>query len=342
MTENRPFFSVVVPVYNSEKYLNECLESVFAQSCDDFELILVDDASKDQSGIICETWKEKYPDKVQVIHQENTGVYIAKRNGIKAANGRYIYVMDNDDLIVSKNAFECIKGKIEESHCDLVIFNATDNLETVHRLGNIPFNSGEVFEGERLSILYDEFLRTKNLHHIWMMVFGRELFDKDYSYSEEFRMLRDGPMLILPILSSASKVLYLTDIFYYWRIQNQNSASKHYDVVNFYRSVQCLHKRVLAYSKEWKYKSSSTDSLVRSNYVMDICIAAIKARSIAPTASMTRREFIRTLADDDMFRAEYTTKNLEGYRKIIASALYHRQYWLINLLSSTVGLLKRR
>ena len=342
MTENKPFFSVVIPVYNSEKYLNECLQSVFAQTCEDFELILVDDESKDRSAAICDEWKEKYPDKVQVIHQKNTGVYIAKRNGIKASNGRFIYVMDNDDLIVSDKFFEIIKGKIEETNCDLVIFNATDNIETGHLLCNIPFSDGEIFEGERLSIIYDEFLKTKNLHHIWMMVFSRELFDWDYVYSEDFRMLRDGPSLILPIISSAKRVLYLKDTFYYWRVQNQNSASKHYDVVNFYKSIRCLHKRVLAYSKEWKYKSPDTGSLVKSNYVMDICIAAIKARSIAPNAPMTKNEFIRTLADDDMFRAEFTTKNLEGYRKIIASALYHRQYRVINLLSSMVGLLKRR
>lgn len=342
MINNEPFFSVVIPVYNSEKYLNECLESVFSQSCDDFELVLVDDESKDRSGAICDEWKKKYPERVHVIHQTNTGVYIAKRNGIKASNGRFIYVIDNDDLIVSDKAFETIKYKIEKTSCDLVIFNATDNIETGHLICNIPFGDGEVFEGRKLRDIYDEFLKTKNLHHIWMMIFNRELFDWNYIYSEDFRMLRDGPSLILPIISSAKKVLYLKATYYYWRIQNQNSASKHYDVVNFYKSIKCLHKRVIEYSKLWKYKSENTDSLVRSNYVTDICITAIKVRSIAPTASMSKKEFIRTLSNDEMFRTEYTTNNLEGYRKIIAGALYHRQYWLINMLSFMVGILKKR
>ena len=154
MTNKEPFFSVVIPVYNSEKYLNECLESVFIQSCDDFELVLVDDESKDMSGAICDEWKRKYPDKVCVIHQKNTGVYIAKRNGIKASCGRFIYVMDNDDLIVSDKAFERIKNKIEETNCDLVFFNATDNMETGHLLCNIPFGDGEVFEERKLSIIF--------------------------------------------------------------------------------------------------------------------------------------------------------------------------------------------
>lgn len=342
MNEGRPFFSIIVPVYNSEKYLNDCLKSVFAQTCDDFELVLVDDESKDRSGEICEEWRKKYPNQIKVIHQKNTGVYVAKRNGIKASTGEFIYVIDNDDLIVSKNALDNIKANIKESKCDLVIFNATDNIETGHFLCNIPFVDKSVFEGERLSIIYDEFLKTKNLHHIWMMVFKRDLFDWDYTYSEKFRMLRDGPSLILPIISSANKILYLKEIYYYWRVQNQNSASKHYDVVNLYESIKHLHKRVIKYSETWKYKSSNTDSLIKSNYVMDICIAAIKSRSIDTNATMSRKDFVHTLANDEIFKEEYTIKNLKIYRKIVASCLYHKQYWAINMMSSMVGLIKRR
>lgn len=321
MNNIMPFFSVVIPVYNSEKYLNECIESIFSQSFDDFEVVLVDDESEDRSGEICENWKNKYPDKVQVIHQKNTGVYIAKRNGIKASKGQYIYVIDNDDLIINKDAFECIKKKIDMTNADLIIFNATDDIRTGHLLCDIPFKNGAIFEGDNLSVVYDEFLKTKNLHHIWMMVFDKDLFDWDYNYNEDYRMLRDGPMLILPIISNAKKIVYINQTYYYWRVQNQNSASKHYDVINFYRSIKCFHSRVIYYSKKWKYKSQHTDSLVHSNYVTDICIAAIKTRGLSKENSMSKKEFIYMLSDDNMFREEYTTKNLELYRKIIAYTL---------------------
>ncbi|MBQ6670247.1 MAG: glycosyltransferase family 2 protein [Firmicutes bacterium] len=342
MSDSVPFFSIVIPVYNSEKYLNECLRSVISQTCDDYELILVDDASKDSSGSICDEWAAKYPGKIIALHQDNTGVYIAKRNGIKASSGKYIYVIDNDDLITSDRALETIKNEILEHNADLVIFNATDDIKTGHLLCTIPFEDRQLFCNEQLSVLYDEFLGTKNLHHIWMMVFKRELFDWDYNYSESFRMLRDGPSLILPIVSYASRVLYLKDTFYYWRVQNQNSASKHYDVIGFYRSIRHLHKRVIEYAKEWKYKSSNTDSLVKSSYVVDICIAAVKVRSIDPNAGMSRNEFLKMLSDDDMFRTDYTTDHLEPYRRIIANALFYKRYWVINMVSSLVGIIKGR
>lgn len=337
-----PFFSVVIPVYNSEKYLDECIESVFAQTCQDFELILVDDESKDTSPVICDKWAEQEPDKVQVIHQKNTGVYIAKRNGIKATTGQYVYVIDNDDLLTSSTVFEEIKNKIRETNCDLVIFNATDNIETGHVLCQIPFADGEIFEKDRLSVIYDHFLSTKDFHHIWMMVFSRDLFDWDYEYTETFRMLRDGPSLILPIISNAKKVLCLKTTYYYWRIQNQASASKHYDVINFFYSIRTLHKRVIQYSDNWQYKSTMTNDLVKKNYIADVCIAAIKVRGIPKNSVINRKECLKMMAEDEQFRREYTLKYLEKFRKPIAWALYHKQFWIVNLTSSIVGAAKGR
>ena len=339
---NKPFFSVVIPVYNSEKYLDDCIQSIISQSFQDFELILVDDESKDRSPQICDKWGNDYPEIVKVIHQKNTGVYIAKRNGIKATSGSYIYVMDNDDLITSPDAFKNIKNKIDNTKTDLVIFNVTDDIETGHLLCKLPFSDNQIFEGRELSTIYDEYLSTKNIHHIWMMVFNRELFDWDYEYDEPFRMLRDGPSLVLPIISNAKRIVYIQDVYYYWRIQNQTSASKHYDVLNFYYSIQSLHKRVLKYSEEWDYKSEKTEDLVRKNYMTDICISAIKVRSMSKNSKLSRKECLKLMSNDECFRKEYTLKYLEGFRKPIVWALYHKQYWLVNFVSSLVGMMKHR
>ncbi len=338
----QPFFSVIIPVYNSEKYLNECIESVFAQTFQDFELVLVDDESKDSSSDICDMWFKKYPEKVNVIHQKNTGVYIAKRNGIKASVGKYLYVIDNDDAITSPKALEEIKAKIDNTGCDLIIFNATDEKESGHLLCQIPFSNGQLFQNETLADIYDHFLETKNFHHIWMMIFSRDLFDWDYEYQEPYRMLRDGASLVLPLLSNAKKVLYTSNVYYYWRVQNQSSASKHYDVVNFYYSIRHLHERILSFSGKWKYKTERTDDLIKKNYVADICIAAIKVRSISSKSDITRKDCLKMIANDKRFREEYTLKYLEGFRKPVAFALYHRMYWVVSVLSTVVGVVKGR
>lgn len=93
-----PEISVIVPVYNSEKYLGRCIDSILAQSFSDIELLLVDDGSKDSSGVICDRYAEK-DTRIRVIHKENGGVSFARNAALEAADGRYIMFADGDDTV---------------------------------------------------------------------------------------------------------------------------------------------------------------------------------------------------------------------------------------------------
>lgn len=339
----QPFFSIIIPVYNSEEYLDSCIESIFSQSFKDFELILIDDQSTDSSPEICEKWHNRYPNIVKVIHQKNVGVYLAKRRGLQEAKGKYFYVIDNDDLIINENALKIIKETIDDNGTDLVIFNAINNLDTCTRVSRLPFSDHQIFENQELALLYDEYLNGKGLHHIWMMVFSRELVDWEFEYHKPFRMLRDGPFLILPILSNAKKAIYLDDNFYYWRIQNAGSASKHYDVCTFYRSVRLLHMRVEQEAKKWQYKTRHTDAYVKKNYMVDVSIAAVKIRSLDEKKyNITKTGFLRMMSDDRYFRSHYTLRNVELFRRPVLFFLYHRQYFAVNMISALVGFYKER
>ena len=96
---SNPIISVIVPVYETEKYLNECIESILNQTFSDLELILVDDGSTDQSGEICETYKMQ-DTRVKVLHKENGGVASARNIGIKVSQGEYLTFVDSDDYLV--------------------------------------------------------------------------------------------------------------------------------------------------------------------------------------------------------------------------------------------------
>ena len=112
--------SVIIPVYNVEKYLNACIESVLSQSFNDYEIILVDDGSTDNSGALCDEFAAKY-DSISVIHQENKGLGGARNTGIDAAKGSYILFLDSDDTIDP----DCLKicyEKAEKHNCDMVAF----------------------------------------------------------------------------------------------------------------------------------------------------------------------------------------------------------------------------
>ena len=113
------FFSIIIPVYNVEKYLTKCVESIFAQTFTDYELILVDDGSTDNSGIICDSFAAKNK-AVKVVHKPNGGASASRNAGVNAAQGEYIVFMDSDDYILSEHFLEKIHNKIGVS--DILLY----------------------------------------------------------------------------------------------------------------------------------------------------------------------------------------------------------------------------
>ena len=107
--------SVVIPVYNTEKYLRECVDSILAQTYKDHEIILVDDGSTDNSPGICAAYAEKYP-FVTLIRQENKGASAARNTGISSAVGEYIHFVDSDDLLPDDGVYERISGLLDGSN----------------------------------------------------------------------------------------------------------------------------------------------------------------------------------------------------------------------------------
>lgn len=111
-------FSVIVPVYNAERYLCSCLDSIVSQSCKDWEAILVDDGSNDNSGLICDKYAEK-DSRFQVIHQQNCGVSCARNEALKIARGEYVCFLDSDDLW-AVNVLKNVHKAIEKTDCDWI------------------------------------------------------------------------------------------------------------------------------------------------------------------------------------------------------------------------------
>lgn len=98
-SQKEPFFSIVIPVYQVEAYLQECIESVLSQSFTDYEMILVNDGSKDKSPVICDAYASKY-DQIQVYHKTNEGLSKARNDGIRLSSGTYILFLDSDDMLI--------------------------------------------------------------------------------------------------------------------------------------------------------------------------------------------------------------------------------------------------
>lgn len=200
MNEKKPFFSVVVPVYNVEKYLHRCVDSILAQSYGDFELLLIDDGSKDQSGAICDEYALK-DNRIRVFHQENAGVSAARNKGIDEARGEYVIFVDSDDYLlvdrlqhvwdnskdnpdiisVDKKAVLCFGSRILE--LDKEIYLRASKMEVVW---NAAYKSSILLEGHVRfldSIVHgeDSLFFLEFLNHSKTIVFHA---DYDYVYEK--------------------------------------------------------------------------------------------------------------------------------------------------------------
>ena len=111
--------SIIVPVYNAEKYVRRCVDSILVQDYPNFELILMDDGSTDGSGEICDAYAGR-DERVRVIHKENTGVSDTRNQALELAEGEYIQFLDSDDWIVPE-ATRLLVQAMEKNGCDMVI-----------------------------------------------------------------------------------------------------------------------------------------------------------------------------------------------------------------------------
>ena len=114
-------FSVIIPVYNVEKYIRRCMDTVMGQTFDDYEVIVVDDESPDNSIAIVQEYVDTYPGKIQVIHQKNTRQGGARNRGVQSAQGEYILFIDSDDY-VSLDMLKTVDARLRENPCDILVF----------------------------------------------------------------------------------------------------------------------------------------------------------------------------------------------------------------------------
>lgn len=143
--------SIIIPVFNVEKFLSECLNSILEQEFSNFEIILVNDGSCDKSGEICDEFAKK-DERIKVFHQENSGVSVARNNGIKQSKGNYLMFIDSDDFLV-ENTLKPLISELE--NFDILFFSYLRVFEN----GEIFELKANVFENES----FEKFSITENL-----------------------------------------------------------------------------------------------------------------------------------------------------------------------------------
>ena len=143
-----PFISVVVPVYNVEKYLRRCVESLLVQGYKDCEIILVDDGSKDSSGELCDVLANEN-DNVKAVHKENGGLASARNYGLNYINGKYVVFVDSDDT-VCENFFSFIDEHLKKNSVDILKYGYRE-IQNGKTIGTaIPYYDEGLYDREKI------------------------------------------------------------------------------------------------------------------------------------------------------------------------------------------------
>ncbi len=214
------FFSVVIPVYNVEKYLNRCIQSILDQNFSDYEIILVDDGSDDFSGEICDKYSKEHKN-INVIHKKNEGLLLARRTGLENCQGEYIIHCDSDDYF-APGAFKLIFEAIQKYQADMVMFG----YEVVNNKSNIIEKHYNVFENNRLFIndKYDichELANTTWLNNLVTKVVKKTLIDISFDYSVYHNIKMGEDLLqVVPLIRNCQRFVYLAEPLYKYRFNN--------------------------------------------------------------------------------------------------------------------------
>ena len=207
--------SIIVPVYNVEKYLAKCLDSLVNQTLEDVEIIVVDDGSKDNSKQIIDEFQTKYPDKIKSFVKENGGLSDARNFGLDRASGEYIGFVDSDDYVTAE-MFQEMYSLAQKYDAEMVICNlqkVDENGKILQKLTQVPNMPEKIDLVKNLSVFSDLGYFACN------KLFKRELFEnKRFKKGVHFEDIQLVPQLLL-----SCKTLAQTQNYHYQYLERKQT-----------------------------------------------------------------------------------------------------------------------
>lgn len=302
--------SIIVPVYKSEKYLNNCIDSILNQSYKNLEIVLVNDGSPDNSGKICDDYA-KNDSRIKVIHKSNEGVSSARNNGIETATGEYIIFFDSDDFVPENSVKdlyeECVKNEADMAMCS---FSKIKNGTKISK----NYDEIQILNREEAlkNFLKEEFFNCA----LWNKIFKRELiqeqrFDINLSIAEDFEF-------IYHLLKKVNKVaVNMTKNVYYYEVRQASIMQGCFN--EKFKKESNLCKIVLEEIKK-EYPSLEKYAIRRYQRALISCLS----KCLKETGKIDEVKYM--IEDLKKYPLE-----VKGYNKIRAYMLFYCK-WMLKII----------
>lgn len=314
-------FSIVVPVYNVEKYIEKCLNSIAEQDFDDYEVIIIDDESKDQSISLAEKYildKENY----RIIHQQNKGLGGARNTGAEKAKGDYILFLDSDDYL-EKDALRKLNNVIKtDSDTDIIAFNVNETDENGRVLRKIRSFSSYVNNVQK-----NLFVSSPSA---WNKVFKRSFYEGSGFVFPEHRLYEDTSM-IRKLIVNTNKI-HLLDEYLYNYVQRDGSIT-HNGISERYKDILIEIKDLEEYLK----KKSLYDE-----YSEEFECVAIRSLILFQAANINRQDTKNSMQNEfisyinDRYPECYKNTYLSRSEKIYTYLLSRYKYRMFHILDGII------
>ena len=231
-----PLISVIIPIYNVRRFIERGLNNVFAQSCQDFEILLSDDGSTDGSYEECQEWALK-DSRIRVLHQENKGAGAARNHGIELAQGMFIMFVDADDWL-ELDACERLSRWIENNSCEILMFSAVKEYADGQKALDYGFQHAHLYSTDDLDIremLYRRVVGAPNtkqgklctVYYSWDKVFRRDfLMENNLRYPVGLPKSEDKVFVCL-CFEKMHSMYYIEDVLYHYRILESSACNRY-------------------------------------------------------------------------------------------------------------------
>ena len=325
--------SVLIPVYNVEDYLEECVDSVLKQSNQNFEIILVNDGSTDTSGEICNRLKKEHPDKIKLIHKENEGLLLARWEAIQAASGEVLVFLDSDDCL-RLDALEILADCFNETCCDMVLYDSSDRKDFSNKIQFFPFQHRFCMVGMEKSVLYQRVAERKIPNSVCMKATKRHCY-ADFPNLNDLRNVKSGEDLLLSLYSitAAQKIVYINETLYFYR-QREGSIVHSFNP-GMMQSIKTVNTELEKFVKIWGMSDLYPLIYAREARTW-IGILIILLEKKDQMSSVQFHQHIQNLATDPYFIRAYTSMDalqLPLKYRLLAKWLYQKRYMLLTAVA---------
>lgn len=339
MNREIPLISVIVPVYNVEKYLRQCIDSILQQTYKNTEIILIDDGSKDSSGKICNEYAEKYSN-VHTVHKENAGLGMARNTGLENIKGKYVTFVDSDDWI-SKNLLEVLYYKLKINNVDFCKsgFQRVKNDGTMVSLTQYKT---EIFEGDRAKKeLLPRMVGSSPFQHdsiemaVCAVLYNAEII-KSYGirFPSERELISEDLVFNIDYMQYANSACTVDAVGYNYRV-NEQSLTRTYRP-DRYKASAYFYTEMEKKLKNFGYDDRTILRLKRMFFICVRMSIGQETKTVSGLSTKQSRKNIKEICNDSLLRdiiSSYPVNELEFRQKIFVQLIEWKAVTMLQMLA---------